>query len=1607
MKNKVDHSWLPRAGRQLLRLFLVIVASTAAWGSLAVDAVKTTAQSSSAMAITTPTFTTTSGNELLLAFIATDGKSAGITVTGVSGASLTWTLVRRTNAQLGTAEIWRAFAPSALSNVTVSASLSQSVAASITVVTFIGADTTGSNGAGAIGNSAGANASSGAPSASLVTTRNGSWVFGVGNDWDHAASRTAGSGQTVLQQYLATIDDTYWVQQQNSSTLLSGTQIFINDTSPTNDRYNLSIAEILPAATSGGTTFNISGTITPSANGLGSTVTLAQGGATIGSSIADANGNYSFAGLSNGAYTVTPAKTGFNFTPASQSVTVNGVSQTANFAAAPQTWAISGTITPAANGAGSQVTLTQGSTMIGTATANGSGSYSFAGLVNGNYTVTPAATGVVFTPASLTVTVSGGNQAVNFTAAPPTWTVSGLITPVTSGASSTLTLTQGPTTVATAIANAGGSYTFSGVLNGAYTVAPAKSGVNFTPPSQSISVSGANVSGVNFSAAAQTWTIQGTISGGSGAAVTLTQGSTTITSATADTNGNYTLSGVGNGMYTVTPGGAGFLFTPASQMVIVSGAQVAGINFTAAQTWAIQGNISTAAAGAGATVTLTQNAATVAATTADSNGNFAFNAISGAYTVTPAKSGYAFTPASQSVTVSGAPVTGLSFTAAALATYTISGNIANGSGASVTLSGSSSASTTADGSGNFSFAGLSNGNYTVAASKPGFSISPASRAATVNNSDLPGINFTAVAGLTMDAVAFRDTTFPSTTATTSAFSTANANELLLAFIASDPTSSGMTVTGVSGGGLTWTLVRRTNSQKGTAEVWRAFATAQLSNATVTATLAQRLISSITVVTFIGSDTSGANGSGAIGATASGSAGSGAPTASLVTTRAGSWVLGVGNDFNNPTARTVGANQTMIHQSLSTSGGAYWVQRQNSTTLLSGTSVTLNDTAPTGDPYNLSIVEVLPPGGVYSISGSLSALGGGGTVALAGAASSMTTSDSSGNYSFSGLNNGSYTVTPGKGGVTFTPPSQTVVLNGISATAVNFTAALQTWSLSGNLSPVSSGSGASLTLGGASSSNATADTSGNYSFAGLTNGTYSVTPSKVGYTFSPTAQAALINNANLAGVNFTVSVVPPPAVSVSISPASTSLLVGGTQQFTATVTGTSNTSVTWSATAGTISSGGRYTAPSTAGTYTVRATSVADPTKSAPATVNVTTAASSTLLLGDQNVESQADASLPLGTAEAFQTTAIAGGSVQSLALYLDPTSTVSQVVAGLYADDGGHPGSLLNQGVGTQIVTGAWNSISLPATSLVAGTPYWIAIMGTNSGTLVFREATAGSCASETSAQNSLTALPSNWATGNASSTCPVSAFGDASKVVFFDNFPGSALSSNWTVIARHGEYSQNESECNIAKQVAVANNLAITTAAQSFTCGDFHPDGTVWHAPAAWPYSTGDIQWTSLNFTYGTVEIRAQFPPRATSLWPATWLLGSNCQSTNPLTGETGIGGCPNLGGSGYQEIDMTECYGSTWCQFHVADPGFGIGNGCDATYSNVDTNFHTFKTVWNSSGVTQYLDGVAFSTCQQKMSNPMFLIIQTQTGGVGGTPNNAALPAGLVVNYVKVTQP
>ena len=56
---------------------------------------------------------------------------------------------------------------------------------------------------------------------------------------------------------------------------------------------------------------------------------------------------------------------------------------------------------------------------------------------------------------------------------------------------------------------------------------------------------------------------------------------------------------------------------------------------------------------------------------------------------------------------------------------------------------------------------------------------------------------------------------------------------------------------------------------------------------------------------------------------------------------------------------------------------------------------------------------------------------------------------------------------------------------------------------------------------------TADPSGNYSFSGLANGTYTVTPSQSGYLFTPSGQSVIIDGASVTAVNFTGQVSSPP------------------------------------------------------------------------------------------------------------------------------------------------------------------------------------------------------------------------------------------------------------------------------------------------------------------------------------------------------------------------------------------------------------------------------------------------------------------------------------------------
>lgn len=98
-------------------------------------------------------------------------------------------------------------------------------------------------------------------------------------------------------------------------------------------------------------------------------------------------------------------------------------------------------------------------------------------------------------------------------------------------------------------------------------------------------------------------------------------------------------------------------------------------------------------------------------------------------------------------------------------------------------------------------------------------------------------------------------------------------------------------------------------------------------------------------------------------------------------------------------------------------------------------------AASGQAGNWSVVAAAFEAATFSISGSAGVAGA--TVAWSGTSSGSTTADGSGNYTISGLANGSYTITPSLIGYTFSPTSSNQTVSGGNITGVNFVATQQT------------------------------------------------------------------------------------------------------------------------------------------------------------------------------------------------------------------------------------------------------------------------------------------------------------------------------------------------------------------------------------------------------------------------------------------------------------------------------------------------------------------------------------------------------------------------------------
>ncbi len=232
----------------------------------------------------------------------------------------------------------------------------------------------------------------------------------------------------------------------------------------------------------------------------------------------------------------------------------------------------------------------------------------------------------------------------------------------------------------------------------------------------------------------------------------------------------------------------------------------------------------------------------------------------------------------------------------------------------------------------------------------------------------------------------------------------------------------------------------------------------------------------------------------------------------------------------------------------------------------------------------------------------------------------------------------------------------------------------------------SGPGSGIVVWSATGSGCTGITCGSITSTGL----YTAPASAPNPNTVRITATSLVNPAVTGSTTVTIS---STNVSVSVSPGSVSVDVGARQQFTSTVTGTSNTAVTWSisgydcagTTCGTISTTGLYTAPSVLPVppfATITATSQADPSKSGSASVQVVQKVGVTISPASaQVVEGQTKqfTAAVTGTTDTAVTWTVSGtgcsgsgcGSISSSGLYTAPESIPSKVVitATSVADD--------------------------------------------------------------------------------------------------------------------------------------------------------------------------------------------------------------------------------------------------------------------------------------------------------------------------------------------------
>lgn len=162
-------------------------------------------------------------------------------------------------------------------------------------------------------------------------------------------------------------------------------------------------------------------------------------------------------------------------------------------------------------------------------------------------------------------------------------------------------------------------------------------------------------------------------------------------------------------------------------------------------------------------------------------------------------------------------------------------------------------------------------------------------------------------------------------------------------------------------------------------------------------------------------------------------------------------------------------------------------------------------------------------------------------------------------------------------------------------------------------------------------------------------------------------------------------------------------------------------------------------------------------------------------------------------------------------------------------------------------------------------------------------------------------------------------------------------------------------------------------------------------------------------SWTYGYFEVRAKLPC-GLGTWPAIWMLGSG--GTWPDDGEIDI-----MEQRGTSAAAKREVLGTLHTRAYNWSGGtLGVARGAATPLPDACTNFNNYQMIWDANRIAIGVNGTHYfefrnpnngDRAQWPFDAPQFMILNLAIGGdLGGAVDNAALPAVMEVEYVRVYQ-